>query len=209
MRASDQIVDRLRQMIVTLELAPGSDVTETYLCELLQCGRTPLREALQKLAAEHLVVATPRRGVTIAELSVIDFRNLMEAADCIEPDVARLAATRITDERLSHLGELLDEAEEAILAAEVARSAVLDWDFHHEMVLSTGNPYLVESLDAIHRLSLRFVFLGFQHSNHAAAGALDDHRQILAALSARDAGLAEKAIVDHCENGRERMRAAL
>lgn len=208
-RASDEIVDRLRRMIVTLELAPGSDVTENYLRDLLHCGRTPLREALQTLAAEHLVVATPRRGVSIAEMSVIDFRNLMEAASCIEPQVARLAAERVTDDRLLRLGELLEEEEQASLSGQLARSAMLDWDFHHEMGLATGNPYLVESLDALHRLSLRFVFLGFQHSGDAATGALADHRAIFAALSARNVGMAERAILEHCDHGRERMRAAL
>lgn len=208
-RASDEIVDRLRRMIVTLELAPGRNVTETYLRELLGCGRTPLREALQTLATEHLVVATPRRGVSIAELSVIDFRNLMEAASCIESQVARLAAERITDDRLAGLNELLEEEERVSLSGQLARSAMLDWDFHHEIGLSTGNPYLVESLDALHRLSLRFVFLGFQHSDDAAAGALEDHRAILAALSAGDVGMAERAILEHCDHGRERMRAAL
>jgi DNA-binding GntR family transcriptional regulator len=208
-RASDEIVERLRHLIITLELAPGSDVTETYLRELLQCGRTPLREALQRLAAEHLVVATPRRGVSISELSIIDFRNLMEAASCIEPQVARLAAERITDDRLRLLGDLLADSEKASLAGQPERSAMLDWDFHHEMALSTRNPYLSESLDTLHRLSMRFVFLGFQHSGDAAEGALDDHRRIFAGLSAHDADAAEKAILEHCEHGRDRMRAAL
>lgn len=206
-RASEAIVDRLRKLIVTLELAPGSVVTETYLCELLGCSRTPLREALQKLASEHLVVATPRRGVSIAELSIIDFGHMLEAIYGLERQIARLAAERIDDDGRSRMTALLTEAEAA--DGDIARSAELDWEFHHELAAATGNPYLMESSDTLHRLSMRFVFLGFRRAAGATRGALDDHRAIVAALTERDPDAAEKAVAEHCAHGRDRMRAAL
>ena len=79
-RASDNILDELRRMIVMLELPPGAVYTEVQLADLLQCSRTPLREALSRLERERLVNRSPHRGLSIAELSMVDLGPLLEAA---------------------------------------------------------------------------------------------------------------------------------
>src|SRR5664280_1733338 len=83
-RASDTALRQLRKMIITLELAPGEAITEESLGVRLKCSRTPIREALQQLVREHLVVATPRRGVTVADLSLTDFFAMLEATEGID-----------------------------------------------------------------------------------------------------------------------------
>jgi DNA-binding GntR family transcriptional regulator len=208
-RASDDIVDRLRTMIVTLELAPGSVVTEAYLCGLLGCSRTPLREALQTLAADRLVVATPQRGVSIAELSVIDYGHILEATLAVDSQVVRLAAERIDAERLARLDEILVASATALASGDRMGSADADWELHREIAEATGNPFLVDVSASLHRLAARFVYYVFGRANDAESGALDDHRVIVDALRAHDADGAEQAAVDHYRNARNRMRAAL
>lgn len=196
-------------MIVRLELAPGSVVTEAYLCELLGCSRTPLREALQTLAADRLVVATPQRGVSIAELSVIDYGHILEATLAVDSQVLRLAAERITEEQLERLDQILVDSTHACEKGDLAASADLDWDLHHEIAEATGNPFLVDVSETLHRLAARFVYYVFGKETSADQGALDDHREIVAALRAHDTDEAERSAVRHYHNARQRMRAAL
>lgn len=95
-RASDGILDRLREMIVMLELKPGAVLTESELSKLLKCGRTPLREALFRLETERLIKRMPHRGLSIADLSIADLGSQLEAAEVISGVIAELATIRMT-----------------------------------------------------------------------------------------------------------------
>ncbi|MCZ7665197.1 MAG: GntR family transcriptional regulator [Thermoleophilia bacterium] len=207
-RASDVIVEQLRRMIVTLQLEPGAVVTEVYLMELLKCSRTPLREALQQLAQEHLVVAVPRRGVWIADMSVFDFGQLMETTSWLFRLVARLAAEHASSDELDRMAQILDEAERADAAGDMPRAAELDFEFHSVMAGASRNHYAVDALVPLQRLVTRFSFVGFRKSG-SAQGAIEDHHRILEALQARDADLADHRATEHAEHGRDRIRAGL
>lgn len=207
-RASDAIADRLRRMIITLELAPGAVVTETYLQELLQCSRTPLREALQRLTQEHLVVSVPRRGVWIAELSLMDFGELVEMIDGVSRFVARLAAARVTDDVLERLADILERARQADSMGDLPMAAELDFDFHYLIAEASQNHYAVDVLAPLQRLVSRFSFVGFKRTG-TAKGAIEDHDRVLEALRERDPDLAEARVAEHSEHGRQRIRAGL
>lgn len=207
-RASDAVTSNLRRKILTMELPPGAVVTEANLVDLLQCSRTPLREALQRLAHEHLVVAVPRRGVSIADLSVVDFRSLAEAGEGIEMALVRLYAGRITDEEIDALDELVNRSEEAEAAGDLAQVVDFDFEIHHALGTASGNRFLTEFHGIVLRLLARYVYLGFQRAG-TAAGANSDHRRIVNALRDRDFAEAEAAVRDHQHKGRDRMRAAL
>jgi DNA-binding GntR family transcriptional regulator len=207
-RASDSILAELRRKIVTLELRPGAVVTESYLTELLECSRTPLREALQRLAQEHLVVAVPRRGVTIAEMGVMDFGSLMEAIQGVYQNVAELACARISKAQLGELERILAASVEAEAAGDFATAAELDFHFHHALAKAADNHYLLGFQDTLQRLVVRFVFLGYKRAN-TAAGTISDHEVIIRALRSGRTVEAVEAVSTHCDHGRERMRAAL
>lgn len=207
-RASDRVLDELREMILTLQLAPGAVITEASLVEVMGCSRTPLREALQRLVYEHLVVAVPRRGVSVADLSLVDFGPIVEAFEGVDAAVVRLATERLSDEVLDELDEVLQESDEAEAAGDLARVVGLDFLFHTTFGAATGNAYLLEFQEMLLRLLARFVYLGFARAG-TAAGAIADHRRIVAALREGDPDAAEAAVRDHCHNGRERMRIAL
>ena len=195
-------------MIITLELAPGTAITEESLGALLKCSRTPIREALQQLAREHLVVATPRRGVSVSELRLVDFFAMLEATEGIDAVLVRLAADRLTDEQIAELDELLNLSEQADAAGDFEQVVELDFEFHSAIAAASNNHFLIEFHETLHRLSTRFVFLGFKRAG-TAAGAIEDHRQIVEALRGRDADVAEAAARRHCYHARDRMMAGI
>ncbi len=207
-RASDTALRELRRMIITLELAPGEAITEESLGARLKCSRTPIREALQQLVREHLVVATPHRGVSVATLNLTDFFAMLEATEAVDATLMRLAAERLTDEQIAELDELLRQSDEAEAAGDFEQVVELDFQFHSVIATGSSNHFLIEFHDTLHRLSTRFVFLGFRRAG-TAAGAIEDHRVMLEALRARDADRAESAARAHCRHARERMMAGL
>jgi DNA-binding GntR family transcriptional regulator len=207
-RASDRVLSELRRMILTQELPPGAVVTEASLVAVLKCSRTPLREALQRLSHEHLVVAVPGRGVSISDLSIPQFGVVLEAEQSVECSLVRLAAERISVERLGVAEELLDRATAAAAAGDVPEVVDCDYLFHTTWGAAAGNQLLLEFQSMLLRLLARYVYLGFKHPGNPE-GALADHRRILEALQRHDADAAEAALSAHIANGRERMRQAL
>jgi len=207
-RASDRVLTDLRRMILTLELPAGAVVTEASLVEILGCSRTPLREALQRLSHEHLVVAVPRRGVTVADLSIVDFSALIQAEEGVESTLSRLAAGRIADDQLDYLDELLARSDEAAAAQDMAELVDLDFQIHTTFGAASGNRFLLEFQEILLRLLARYIYLGFQRAGNAE-GAIVDHRRIVAALRSRDPNVCEAALHTHITNGRNRMRSAL
>src|SRR5262249_56355181 len=95
-------------LIVTLELPPGAVVREPELTERLGIGRTPVREALRRLAQERLVEGFPRRGMFVTKVDVRDLARLCEVRVALEPEAARLAAERATQTDLAELRGLLE-----------------------------------------------------------------------------------------------------
>ena len=115
---SDQAYYRIRELIVTLELPPGSLVSERELMERLGLGRTPVREALRTLARERLVEVYPRRGIFVSPVNVGDLAGLSEVRATLESFAARLAAERATPTSTrAETDALLDELERASAAA--------------------------------------------------------------------------------------------
>jgi len=108
---ADQAFYAIRELIVTLELAPGAAINERELTERLTIGRTPVREALRRLAQEQLVEVYPRRGIFVTTVDVRDLAKLCEVRAVLEPEAARLAAERATQPDLDALGDLLNEYE--------------------------------------------------------------------------------------------------
>ncbi|MFZ5916544.1 MAG: GntR family transcriptional regulator [Chloroflexota bacterium] len=206
-RKSDQVEEKLRRMIISLELAPGTMVSESYLMKLLGCGRTPLREAIQRLAQEYLLAPVPKRGVAVAGLDVFDFVALIEALVLVEGFSARLAAERISEKQLAHLEALVDRAERLSQQGDFSSVAQLDYEFHCTVAQATGNRYLADSIVRLHRLATRFGYVAWQREESAAAS-LAEHRQIIAAFKNRAAAEAERQTQEHMLKAKERITAS-
>jgi GntR family transcriptional regulator, rspAB operon transcriptional repressor len=191
-------------MIVTMELQPDAIVNEASLMQRLKCGRTPLREAIQRLVQEDLVVSVPRRGISIPGLSVIEFSQIMEALTAVEGFSARLAAKRITAQQLGRLEENIAEEEDASRRSDLTTIAELDFEFHDIIAQATGNRYLTRMCVHLHHLVTRFGYLGWKNEGNAESS-LADHRQIVAALKSRDPEEAERQQTEHNGRAKERL----
>ena len=206
-RQSDRVAEELRYMIITLELAPGDIVSESHLGELLDCGRTPLREALQRLSQEYLLEVIPRRGVAIAGLSIVDLVDLIEALVLIESFSARIAAERISDEDLARLEAAVHKAEEMSEQDTFATVAAMDYEFHLVIAQATGNRFLADTIARLHRLATRFGYIDWQRKR-SADPSLAEHRQILAAFIKRDPDEAERLTRQHTLRARDRITSS-
>ena len=109
---SEQAYDAIRELVVTLELPPGSLVDERDLMARLGLGRTPVREALRALAQEKLIEVYPRRGMFVTPVDARNLAALSEVRGVLEPFAARLAAERLTDDDRVELTALLTEIDE-------------------------------------------------------------------------------------------------
>jgi GntR family transcriptional regulator, rspAB operon transcriptional repressor len=207
-RASDLIEEELRRMIITMELPPGVTVSQPYLAERLKCGRTPLREALQRLAQEYMVTAVPGGGFSVAGLSVVDYMDILEALRGFEPFIVRLAAARISADDLARLDEILSQAEEANAQGDLSTVARCDFDFHRTIAQASNNRHLSDTCTRLQQILTRFGYVFWQRAGSAATS-LAEHRQVLAALRAQDVAEAERLAVAHTEHAGQRIGPVL
>lgn len=195
-RASDQIEHMLIQKIISLELPPGEMINETELARQFDCGRTPLREALQRLASANLVVNVPRRGTFISELKLLDFFQLTESEGVLGKGMAALAAQKATDSEFEHLAGILAESEQAWANRDHFKLTTLDMAFHKTIAECTKNAYLIDITVNLHRLIGRFLYLALTRGMDFDPY-LQAHKEIHAALKNRSADLAGELLFRH------------
>jgi DNA-binding GntR family transcriptional regulator len=190
--AVSQLADRayfdLRDRIVTLRLPPGSCLRENELMRELRIGRTPLREAVKRLALEHLVEVRPRRGTYVTDVNAADIAQISEVRAELEAHAARLAAERI-DESLRAEAEALGAELDALEAPDSEALMRLDERVHRLAWRASGNAFLASTLEGYFALSLRVWYLVLDRVP-ALPQAVVDHRELLDALLSGDGGRA-------------------
>ena len=204
---SQQAYEQIKQMIVTLELAPGSVIDEAQLQEQLQLGRTPIREALKRLALESLVSIVPRRGIFVTNIGVNDLQRLLEVRLELETLATRLAAQRGTPEHWQRMEELVIEPQDLINENDNDLIRV-DEAFHEIIYEASDNRFLHEAITVLLTLNERlwYYFLpdigGFERTNH-------DHRMIWESLKEGDGEQAAEQMKHHILSSQERLRSAI
>jgi DNA-binding GntR family transcriptional regulator len=186
----------LRDRIVTLRLAPGTVLREDELMREMAIGRTPLREAVKRLALENLVAVQPRRGTFVTAVEASDIVNITEVRAELEGFAAELAAMRMNGEARAAAEALLEEIEEVTQPHEQEWLMRFDERIHHFIWEASGNPYLIETLERYFTHSLRIWYLvldrvpGLGHAVH-------DQRHLLEALLERDGARARSIMREH------------
>ena len=186
----------LRDRIVTLRLAPGTVLREDELMHEMGIGRTPLREAVKRLALENLVAVQPRRGTFVTAVEASDIVNITEVRAELEGYAAELAARRINGEARAAAEALIGEMEEVTKPHEQEWLMRFDERIHHFIWEATGNPYLVETLERYFTHSLRIWYLvldrvpGLGHAVH-------DQTHLLEAVLERDGARARTIMREH------------
>jgi len=203
-RESDRIESELRRLILNLELEPGLAVSEATLTKQYGWGRTPLREACQRLAEQALLQMVPRQGVVIMPLSVFDFVEVMDAMSMVIGTAAALACKRLTEEQLEQLDEIVSQGEAAAATGDHIRLSELDSEFHRILAEATGNRYLRDYLVHLQRIASRFNIATWKRDQDASHS-LEEHHQLVEFLRKRDAEQTKTAMLEHIENARQRV----
>ncbi|MCH9803367.1 GntR family transcriptional regulator [bacterium] len=202
---SEAAYNRLRSMIVRLEFAPGDVLREDDLREQLGIGRTPIREALQRLEREHFVKVVPRQGIFVTGIDVSELSMLFETRSVLEPYAARLAALRGTDESWDAMEEALDRT---VDAADGAELLAIDRTCHEIMWQAAGNRFLIDTLDMLYAQSDRLWHLYL--ADVADPGhAVEEHVAILNALRSRESDIAASLVDDHVASFDAQIRDAV
>ena len=204
----DKIYATLKHRILTAAIPPGQRIVEKDLCSEMQLSRTPLREALNRLALEGLVNLIPYRGYAVSPLTVDGFRELCEVRRILESETAALAAERATKEdieRLSTLAELRYRRGDRRTYEKYLR---INSAFHLELVRSTRNTRLEAVVMSALDQHQRPLYLGLGVGVDGRAST-SEHRDVVAAIVAHDAKRARALMVEHITHAEERIIAAL
>ncbi|MBO6717480.1 MAG: GntR family transcriptional regulator [Rhizobiaceae bacterium] len=181
----------LERMIVTLELAPGSVATEGALIERVGLGRTPVREAIQRLSWEGLVDVRPRAGLAVAPLHAGDWVKVIDARRGAEIVLARSAARFATSEAAELFGEAALAMQKAVITGNVVAFLEADKSLDTAMALAADNPFAARLVAPLQTHSRRFWFR--YQSDTGLAGAAEHHVGIIRAVTDGDVEGAEAA----------------
>ena len=199
---TEQAYRRLEELITTLALPPGMVLGEQNLVQRIGIGRTPIREALQRLARDGLVVVLPRRGILVSEINVRSQLRLLETRRVLERLIARLAAERATQAERAVFASLAQDMREAAAASDDLSFMRLDHQFNELAAAASRNEFAVRSLANMAGLSRRF---WYQHYKQAADLPLSAnlHADVCEAIAGRDveaSGAASDRLIDYIEN---------
>ncbi len=195
-------------MIITLELEPGSLISESALMSTLKMGRTPIREALRSLANEKLVEVYPRRGMFVSRVDVANLSQLSETRAVLEIKAAELAATRSTAADQEITKALIKEINALKGNLDMPTLIGLDQRIHHHIYQCTHNEFLAAALDNYYAHALRIWFLALDRVEHLA-DAIIEHRALLEAIASNDPTAASKAMREHVEGFESEIRKSL
>jgi DNA-binding GntR family transcriptional regulator len=200
---ADKAYHEIRGLIVSLELAPGALIDERELIERLEIGRTPVREALRRLAHERLVEVYPRRGMFVTGVDVRELARLSEVRELLEPEAARLAAERATDADRELLADLLTE-----LDAGASELMDLDERIHRAVYRAAHNDLLEATLEQYYVLALRIWSMALDRA-HELEEAVEAHRALLEAIRDGDGERAADTMRAHVQDFEQAMHRVL
>jgi DNA-binding GntR family transcriptional regulator len=203
---------QLREDIITIRLAPGTLLRETELMRRLNVGRTPVREALQRLQRDGFVIVIARRGTFVSKIDISDLKAIYEARARIESWATRLAAERLRESERRVARELLGELKAITAPLELDALLALDRRIHRFIYRSAKNPYLFDTLDHYHNLSLRILYVAIGRFPALMPGldkVLHEQTLMLEAVCRGDGEAAERIALNHVLSFEEEVRKTI
>ena len=181
-------------------LPPGAALDERALAARFEVSRTPVREALQQLAARDLVRIAPRQGVTVARVSIARMRAMMEFIAEVEALAAKLAARRVDDDLARRLDDELVRCQEAAVNGGAAEYSLANSLFHEAIYAGSRNAYLAEQVRLARRMIQRYRVKDFQNKAQISRS-LQEHLKIARAIQQGDEAGAAQAMLLHVPIG--------
>lgn len=178
----DLVYLELKHKILTGEIVSQTRLMEIDLSEKMNVSRTPIREAIKRLADDGLVKVEPRRGAYVANISIKDMLDVFEVREDLEGFAAKLAAERINDEQRAELRTIADEYAAALETGDKDVIIELDEKLHNAIVACSGNETLAELVSYVQELSLRFRYLYYNDLSLYETTA-EQHKNIIEAIN--------------------------
>jgi DNA-binding GntR family transcriptional regulator len=190
----------LREEIIHVDIPPGTLLREDELMQRLGVGRTPVREALQRLQRDGFVTVLPRRGTLVSEITLTDLAAIYEVRKHLESWASKLAAERSGPEDHETAQALIDELEKLTPGEGYEGLFAIDRRIHRFVYACTRNQFLVETADQYHNLSLRILHVAMKRFP-SLTPRLDDvvheQRTVLDAICRGDGATAEQTAIAH------------
>lgn len=203
-----ELSDRLREMIIRGELEPGAKINERALCDLFGVSRTPLREAMQTLAAEGLVEIRPRRGAAVTALTVADLEEVFPIMGALEALAGRLACARAEPSEIAAARKHHDAMTAAYRAGDLSEYFRLNERIHETIFAAARNETLVQMQGTLAGRIRRARYRANMSPARWAA-AVEEHEAIIAAFEARDGERLAAILTAHLANKLATVRESL
>lgn len=197
----------LLQEILTLELAPGELMDEKRLAARFKMSRSPIREALIKLAGEGLVVTLANRSTLVAPVDLNAFPKYVEALDILQRVNTRLAANHRTDSDIADIRTAMEGFNAAVIKNDYLKMSETNLDFHVAIANAGKNPYLTQQYTALLTEGRRMLHMHFDYLTQTPDENLltDEHSEMLDAIIAQNADAADRLAHEHTRQFRDRF----
>lgn len=208
----EQTYQALRVSILSGELSPGERLVETQLAKQLEVSRTPIRESLRQLQREGLLELDSSGGLRVISVSVADAVHLYDCRIALEAAAVREACLHLSDRTLESLHQSIAQSERAVQRETSTLNTYemlnLDYQFHRQIAVSTGNPWLTDLLDQVFD---KMMLLRVQTTRHnpRVLEICKEHRQICTAIASGEPDTAIAAIQTHLNASKTRVVKAL
>ena len=194
----EMVYEELKMQILTGAIVPGTRMMEVELAETMGVSRTPIREAIRKLEKEGLVTIRPRRGAYASSISTQDMLEILEVRQNMEGLAAYFAASRMTPDQLDTLKQLSNKYNEAVKAGNTEDMIEYDTKFHRCIVDSCNNKVLVQMIEQLQEMVLRFRYI-YYDTFRRAENMPEEHQAIYDAIACGDEDAARAAADVHID----------
>jgi len=198
---SDRAYNQIEEMIVTMQLLPETPVSEAQLSNFLGIGRTPIREAIQRLSREHLVTIVPKRGIFISDLNTEKQLRVLETRRELERLICKKAAKRATPNERKDFERLAKEFRKAARDKNDALFLRIDKEFNDLNIIASRNEFAAAAMSSLHGMSRRFWF-GILHQRADLVESANLHAKLAEEIvsgNEKNTAIAFDKLLDHIE----------
>ena len=190
----------LKSEIIALTLAPGSTIDESQLAERFGLSRTPIREAMVRLAAEGFITTLPNRATIVSQIDFLNLPHFFDALSLMYRVTTRLAALNRSKTDLVVIRDLQSQYQAAVTARDVVAMITTNRDFHVAIAQAGGNRYYIDLFTRLLDEGLRILRLYYSSFNDSLPGQyVDEHDLMIAAIAGRDAERADSLAAAHAD----------
>lgn len=200
---TEQAYNSIKDKIIKCRILPGSDISESEICEELGMSRTPVREALLRLQQENFITIFPRKGIIVSPITVKDIHEVYQIREMVEVYTATNSCKNMSIDCLMEFKEKFSKIKFIPNTPDAMKYFDLDIQFHKYIVQSSKNDYLIEFMSRIYDLDSRIRIMSTLEIGDIETRSKPEHFAIIDALIERDIKKIEKSILEHLRTSRE------